>query len=77
MNAQGTIWFDGTGGRGRSYATKSLVLPRLGFAWTMSPNWVLRGGVGQYSSLWSEDTVGGVLGFGSGAVGSARRHFRH
>ena len=46
-------------------------MPRLGFAWELSNNWVIRGGVGQYASLWSEDTVGGPMGFGSGAVGSA------
>jgi hypothetical protein len=46
-------------------------MPRLGFAWELTNNWVVRGGVGQYASLWSEDTVGGVMGFGSGSVGSA------
>ena len=72
LNPQGSIWFAGlNGARNQSYATKTLVMPRLGFAWTMSPNWVLRGGVGQYASLWSEDTVGGSMGFGSGSVGSA------
>jgi hypothetical protein len=71
VNSLGSMWFAGlNGARTQSYATKTLVMPRLGFAWTMSPNWVLRGGVGQYASLWSEDTVGGPMGFGSGAVGS-------
>ncbi len=80
VNSLGSMWFAGlNGARNQSYATKTLVMPRLGFAWTMSPNWVVRGGVGQYASLWSMDTVGGVMGFGSGcgvpnlcgAVGSA------
>jgi hypothetical protein len=80
VNSMGSIWFAGLNGERRnSYATKTAVMPRLGFAWSMSPNWVLRGGVGQYASLWSMDTVGGVMGFGSGcgvpnlcgAVGSA------
>ena len=72
INAQGSIWFAGlNGARNQSYATKTLVMPRLGFAWTMSPKWVLRGGVGQFASLWSEDTVGGSMGLGSGSVGSA------
>jgi hypothetical protein len=72
VNPLGSIWFAGLNGeRTKSYATKTLVMPRLGFAWTMSQNWVIRGGVGQYDSLWSEDTVGGPMGFGSGAVGSA------
>jgi hypothetical protein len=71
-NPLGSIWFAGlNGARNQSYATKTLVMPRLGFAWSMSPNWVLRGGVGQYASLWSEDTVGGTMGFGSGFNGSA------
>ncbi|MGA9062840.1 MAG: carboxypeptidase regulatory-like domain-containing protein [Terracidiphilus sp.] len=67
INALGSIWFAGeNGARTQSYATKTLVMPRLGFAWQASNNWVVRGGVGQYSALWSEDTVGGVMGFGSG-----------
>lgn len=67
VNSLGSIWFAGlNGARNQSYATKTIVMPRLGFAWTMSPNWVVRGGVGQYASLWSMDTVGGVMGFGSG-----------
>jgi hypothetical protein len=72
VNPLGSIWFAGeNGARTQSYETKTQVMPRLGFAWSMSPNWVLRGGVGQYDSLWSEDTVGGPMGFGSGFVGSA------
>ncbi len=71
-NTLGSIWFAGqNGARNQSFQSKTEVMPRLGFAWTMSPNWVLRGGVGQYASLWSEDTVGGTMGFGSGSVGSA------
>ncbi len=67
VNSLGSMWFAGLNGeRRQSYATKTLVMPRLGFAWTMSPDWVIRGGVGQYASLWSMDTVGGVMGFGSG-----------
>jgi Carboxypeptidase regulatory-like domain len=72
VNSMGSMWFAGlNGARTQSYETKTLVMPRLGFAWTMSPKWVLRGGVGQYASLWSEDTVGGPMGFGSGAKGGA------
>jgi hypothetical protein len=71
-NALGSIWFAGlNGARNQSYQTKTLVMPRLGFAWQLTNNWVLRGGVGQYASLWSEDTVGGTMGFGSGFIGSA------
>jgi hypothetical protein len=72
INAVGSIWFAGLkGARNQSYATKTLVMPRLGFAWELTNNWVLRGGVGQFASLWSEDTVGGTMGFGSGFTGSA------
>lgn len=72
LNPQGSIWFAGlNGARKQSYAAKTAVMPRLGFAWTPAPSLVIRGGVGQYASLWSEDTVGGTMGFGSGAIGSA------
>ncbi len=71
VNSLGSIWFAGlNGARNQSYAAKTAVMPRLGFAWTPSSRLVIRGGVGQYASLWSEDTVGGPMGFGSGAVGS-------
>src|SRR5215469_15415999 len=68
----GSIWFAGlNGARTQSFETKTKPMPRLGFAWQASDNWVIRGGVGQYASLWSMDTVGGPLGFGTGATGSA------
>jgi hypothetical protein len=70
-NTPGSIWFAGlNGARTHSFQTKTIAMPRLGFAWQASNNWVVRGGVGQYSSLWSMDTVGGPLGFGTGATGS-------
>ena len=72
VNPLGSIWFAGlNGARTKSNANKTAVMPRFGFAWQASNNWVVRGGVGQYASLWSEDTVGGPMGFGSGALGSA------
>jgi len=71
-NTPGSIWFAGLNGeRTQSFQTKTIAMPRLGVAWQVSNNWVVRGGVGQYSSLWSMDTVGGPLGFGTGATGSA------
>jgi hypothetical protein len=70
-NSLGSIWFAGLNGeRTHSFETKTIAMPRLGFAWQPTNQWVLRGGVGQYSSLWSMDTVGGPLGFGTGSVGS-------
>jgi hypothetical protein len=71
-NTLGSIWFAGlNGARTQSFQRKAKVMPRLGFAWQASDNWVVRGGVGQYSSLWSMDTVGGPLGFGTGVTGTA------
>ncbi len=71
-NTPGSIWFAGlNGARTKNFETKAKVMPRLGFAWQASDNWVIRGGVGQYTSLWSMDTVGGPLGFGTGATGSS------
>ena len=70
-NTLGSIWFAGpNGARTQSFETKTKVMPRLGFAWQASNNWVIRGGVGQYASLWSMDTVGGPLGFGTGVTGT-------
>jgi len=31
----------------------------------------VRGGVGQYSAMWSSDTAGGEIGFGSQSLGTA------
>jgi hypothetical protein len=71
-NTPGSIWFAGLNrARTKSFQTKTIAMPRLGFAWQASNNWVVRGGVGQYSSLWSMDTVGGPLGFGSGVTGTS------
>ena len=71
-NTPGSIWFAGlNGARTKSFETKTIAMPRLGFAWQASNDWVIRGGVGQYSSLWSMDTVGGPLGFGTGVTGTA------
>lgn len=71
VNSMGSIWFAGlNGARTQNFETKTIVMPRLGFAWQPTNKWVVRGGVGQYSSLWSMDTVGGPLGFGSGVTGN-------
>jgi hypothetical protein len=71
-NTLGSIWFAGlNGARTKDFATKTKAMPRLGFAWSPTDKWVVRGGVGQYSALWSMDTVGGPLGFGTGITGTA------
>jgi hypothetical protein len=72
VNPLGSVWFAGLNGeRTEDFQNKTIVMPRLGFAWQASNNWVVRGGVGQYASLWSMDTVGGALGYGTGSVGSS------
>jgi hypothetical protein len=72
VNPLGSMWFAGlNGAHTNSNAAKTAVMPRFGFAWQATDKWVVRGGVGQYASLWSEDTVGGPMGFGSGALGSS------
>jgi Carboxypeptidase regulatory-like domain len=71
-NTLGSIWFAGlNGARNQNFETKAEVMPRLGFAWQLTDKWVVRGGVGQYAALWSVDTVGGPLGFGTGVTGTA------
>ena len=71
-NTLGSIWVGGlNGARTQSFQTKTKVMPRLGIAWQPTNDWVVRGGVGQYASLWSMDTVGGPLGFGTGTTGTA------
>src|SRR5258708_9843006 len=67
-NTLGTVSFAGENGAPtQSFETKTKVMPRLGLAWQASDKWVVRAGVGQYSALWSMDTVGGSLAFGTGA----------
>ena len=71
-NTLGSIWFAGlNGARTHNFETKAIGMPRLGVAWQASNNWVVRGGVGRYAALWSMDTVGGPLGFGTGITGTA------
>ena len=48
----GTTLFVGQGGLGRSVPTdRNNVAPRVGFAWSITPNTVLRGGAGVYYGL--------------------------
>ena len=69
----GSIWFAGlNGARTKCFKTQyPIVMPRLGFAWSLTDKWVVRGGVGQYSAMWSSDTAGGEIGFGSQSLGTA------
>jgi hypothetical protein len=70
-NTLGSIWF--AGNNGRTQAIKTIydsVLPRIGFAWSPRPDWAVRGGVGEYATLWSMDVDGSPIGFGSASTGS-------
>ncbi len=66
----GGMWyaFSAANGRTTLQAPKyDIVMPRAGFSWQVKPNTVLRGGIGVYTSTWSEDTYGSGLGNAFGA----------
>ena len=68
----GAMWFAPANHRSQAQANVySGVLPRFGFAWTVRPNTVLRGGVGIYTSPWSVDQYGNAKGVGYGQSGNA------
>ncbi|HWC16792.1 MAG TPA: TonB-dependent receptor, partial [Terriglobales bacterium] len=63
----GGIWF-ASDGKGRDSLQKpiwDIFLPRVGFAWQVMNNTVVRGGFGMYSYNFSQDTYGNGIGFGS------------
>ncbi len=67
----GAIWFAPNNGRNQAIATVyDNVLPRFGFAWTPRETWAVRGGVGEFATLWSMDVDGSPIGFGSASTGS-------
>jgi Carboxypeptidase regulatory-like domain len=67
----GAIWFAPNNGRNQAIATVyDNVLPRFGFAWTPRATWAVRGGVGEFATLWSMDVDGSPIGFGSASTGS-------
>jgi len=67
----GYMWFAGQDNRTTlqkpSYA---IFLPRVGFAWSVRNDTVVRGGFGMYSYNYSEDTYGN--GVGAGAVSTSK-----
>jgi hypothetical protein len=70
-NTPGSIWFAGQDGRTQAFKTQyDSVLPRFGFAWSPKSDWAMRGGVGEYATLWSMDVDGSPIGFGSASTGS-------
>jgi hypothetical protein len=71
--ALGGMWYGFAGQNGRTSLQKpkyDIVMPRVGFSWQMRPSTVIRGGIGVYTSTWSEDTYGGGLGNAFGSNGS-------
>lgn len=68
----GGMWYGFIGQNGRTglQAPKyDIVMPRVGFSWQILPNTVVRGGIGVYTSTWSEDSYGGGLGSAFGSSG--------
>lgn len=73
MPALGGMWYGFIGQNGRTTLQKpkyNIVMPRAGFSWQVLPSTVIRGGIGVYTSTWSEDTYGGGLGNAFGSSGS-------
>ena len=56
---QGGMWyaFSKANGRTTLQAPKyNIWMPRIGFSWQPKPDFVVRGGFGAYTAMWSEDT---------------------
>ncbi len=69
----GGMWYGFVGQNGRTslQAPKyNIVLPRVGFSYQITPNMVVRGGIGMYASTWSEDTYGAGMGNAFGSHGN-------
>ncbi len=68
----GSMWFAGQDNRTTlQKPVWNIFLPRVGFAWQIKPNTVVRGGFGLYAYNYSQDIYGGGLGFGSNSTGNA------
>jgi Carboxypeptidase regulatory-like domain len=62
----GSMWFAGQDGRNSAQkAIHDIFLPRVGFAWSIRNDTVIRGGFGMYSYNFSQDVYGGGSGTGS------------
>ena len=69
----GAMWFSPANHRSQAQANVySGVLPRLGFAYSLRPTTVIRGGWGMYTTPWSVDQYGNSKGVGYGQSGSAQ-----
>jgi hypothetical protein len=70
----GAMWYGSTHANGRTTLQAPVydtVLPRVGFAWSLMRNTVVRGGFGLYAYNWSLDTYGAGMGNAFGSSGSA------
>ena len=69
----GAMWFSPANHRSQAQANVySGFLPRLGFAYSLRPTTVIRGGWGMYTTPWSVDQYGNAKGVGYGQSGSAQ-----
>ena len=70
----GAMWYGSTHANGRTRIQDSVYttfLPRVGFAYQLDSNTVVRGGFGLYAYNWSNDTYnGGVMGSAFGSQGN-------
>jgi hypothetical protein len=72
-NTLGAIWFGSTHANGRTHLQKPVYdtfLPRVGFAYLLTPVTTIAGGFGLYSYNWSNDIYGGGMGQAFGSKGS-------
>jgi hypothetical protein len=69
----GAMWYAQNADHGRTQLQNNVYdtfLPRVGFAWQVHPDMVVRGGYGMYAYLWSLDTYGSGEGSAFGSSGS-------
>jgi hypothetical protein len=67
------MWFAANGDHGRHQLQDNVYttfLPRVGVAWQIHPDMVVRGGYGLYAYLWSLDTYGSGEGSAFGSSGN-------
>ena len=69
----GGMWYAASAAHGRTQLQDNVYntfLPRVGFAYQIRPDMVMRGGYGLYAYLWSLDTYGSGEGSAFGSQGS-------
>lgn len=70
-NTPGAMWFAPNNGRSALEDTvANIFLPRIGFAWSPSNKWTVRGGFGIFAYGWSLDSYGAGMGYGSNSTGN-------